>query len=168
MLKNSKYWIEKLDLKKHPEGGYFKEVYRSEEIVKKEHLPKHFSGNRCFSTSIYFLLEGSEYSAFHKIMSDEIWHFYSGTSLTIFVINNDGKLEKIYLGNKPDKGEKLQAIIKKGCWFAVKVNNKNSYGLVGCTVAPGFDFNDFELAKKDNLIKLYPEHKAIIEELSVG
>ncbi len=162
MQKTAKYWIEKLNLTKHPEGGYFKEIYRSDEIIKKQHLPLRFSGDRSFSTSIYYLLDKNDFSAFHKIKSDEQWHFYAGTSLSIFVISPSGDVETIVLGNDPDKGERLTAIIKKNYWFAAKPNDKNSYSLVGCTVAPGFDFNDFILGKREDLVKEFPQHSKII------
>jgi len=167
MQKTAKYWIEKFNLLKHPEGGYFKEIYRSDEIVKKLHLPQGFSGDRNFSTSIYFLLDKTDFSAFHKIKSDEQWHFYAGTSLSIFVISPSGDMETILLGNNFDKGEMFTAVIKKDHWFAAKPNDKNFYSLVGCTVAPGFDFNDFTLAKRDDLLKEFPQHSKVINEMTM-
>jgi len=161
--KDSKYWIEKLQLQRHPEGGYFKEIYRSYEIIKKESLPERYSDERNFSTSIYFLLEKNDVSLFHRLKSDEIWHFYSGTSLTLYIIDKNGFLKKIVVGDNPDNGEVLQTVIKNGNWFAAKVNNPDSYSLIGCTVSPGFSFNDFELAKREDLIKLFPDHSDIIK-----
>jgi len=161
--KDSKYWIEKLQLQRHPEGGYFKEIYRSDEIIKKESLPERYSDERNFSTSIYFLLEKNDVSLFHRLKSDEIWHFYSGTSLTLYIIDKNGFLKKIVVGDNPDNGEVLQTVIKNGNWFAAKVNNPDSYSLIGCTVSPGFSFNDFELAKREDLIKLFPDHSDIIK-----
>ncbi len=166
MKKSAKYWIKNLELTKHPEGGYFKEIYRSDEIIKKGHLPLRFFGNRCFSTSIYFLLDKNDFSTFHKIKSDEQWHFYAGTSLSIFVISPSGDIETIVLGNNPDKGEMFTAIIKKDHWFAAKSNDKISYSLVGCTVAPGFDFNDFVIGKREDLIKEFPHHRKVIIEMT--
>lgn len=161
--KNSEYWIEKLQLQKHPEGGYYKENYRSDEIIKKESLPERFNDERNFSTAIYFLLEKNDVSMFHILKSDEIWHFYKGTSLTIYVIDKNGKLEKIFVGDNPERGEVLQAVIKKGNWFAAKINNPDSFALIGCTVSPGFNFNDFELGERNNLLKLFPNHLDIIK-----
>ena len=80
MISSAKYWIEKLNFEKHPEGGWFKEVYRSEEVIPKKSLPEYFPGSRNISTSIYYLLEGDDFSAFHRIKSDEIWHYYEGNS----------------------------------------------------------------------------------------
>jgi len=166
MQKTAKYWIEKFSLTKHPEGGYFKEIYRSEEIIQKQHLPLRFSGDRNFSTSIYFLLDKSDFSSFHKIKSDEQWHFYAGNSLSIFVISPSGDMKTILLGDNPDKGEMFTAIIKKDYWFAAKPNDENSFSLVGCTVAPGFDFKDFTLGKHDDLLKEFPQHSKVIFEMT--
>ncbi len=165
-MKNSaNYWIEKLKLIKHPEGGYYKEVYRSDESINQNSLPERFRGTRCLATSIYFLLKGDEFSAFHKIKSDEIWHFHAGTTLTLFIINKEGELLNYMLGANFENKEQFQITIPKESWFAAKVNNPKSFTLVGCTVAPGFDFSDFELAKKDDLIQDFPEHKELIDSL---
>jgi len=166
MLKKVKYYAENLNLKEHPEGGYFKEVYRSTEKIKKENLSGKFNGDRNFSTSIYFLLAGENISYFHKIKSDEIWHFYDGSTIRIYTIKNNGKLNVDLLGRNINYGEQLQVIIKKGSWFCAEVINKKSFGLVGCTVAPGFDFEDLALAKRGQLLKKYPNHKKIIERFT--
>ena len=149
----------------HPEGGWFKETYRSDEIILKEHLPNRFSDGRSFCTAIYFLLEGKQFSSFHRIKSDEMWHFYAGDALDVFVIDEQGKLEIIKIGSDLEKGEKFQHVVKAGCWFASKPAQEHSFCFVGCTVAPGFDFEDFELAKADILANEFPEHKAIIRKL---
>ena len=154
--------INKLNLKKHSEGGYFSEVYRAKEIIKKNSLPKRFIGNRNISTSIYFLLCDNEFSAFHKLKADEVWHFYSGSPLNIYIIQKNGKLKKIILGEKYN----YQLVIEKEQWFAAEVSEDNSYSLVGCTVAPGFDFRDFTLGDRNKLIKLFPKHKKLIERLT--
>ncbi|MBE9480493.1 MAG: cupin domain-containing protein [Bacteroidetes bacterium] len=166
MQKSAKYWIKKLELTEHPEGGYYKEVYRDDEVIKNEHLPSHFKGNRNYSTAIYFLLDGNDFSAFHKIKSDEIWHFYAGTSLIIYVIDKDGNIKKNVLGNNPEKKEELMAVIPKESWFAAKVIDNNSFSLIGCTVAPGFHFDDFELGNRENMIRQYPEYSSLIIELT--
>ena len=163
---NANYWINKLDLIKHPEGGYYKEIYRSEEVIAKEALPGRYSAERNVSTSIYFLLAKAQVSHLHKLQSDEIWHFYYGHSLTIYMIDEKGKYAEQKLGRNLDEGEALQFVIPKSTWFAAEVNDKNSFSLIGCTVAPGFDFADFELAKREELIKLFPQHKSIIESLT--
>lgn len=167
MAKNAQYWIDHLKLTKHPEGGYFKEVYRSNEFVNKKSLPDRYSSFRSFSTSIYFLLQSQEFSAFHRIISDEIWHFYEGDSIQITAISAKGLLTKTLIGNSPEKGERYQCIIPKGYWFAANVITPNSYALVGCSVSPGFDFDDFELGKRSNLIKSFPQHKEIISKYTL-
>jgi len=163
MHNTAKSIIKELNLKKHPEGGYFSEVYRSEEKMKKQHLPKRFSDDRHFSTSIYFLLNYDDFSSFHKLKADEIWHFYSGSPLNIYVIQKNGKLRKIILG----KNHLYQAVIHAGQWFAAEVSKPESFTLVGCTVSPGFDFRDFELGKCEKLIELYPKHKSLIKRLTI-
>jgi len=166
-LKNADYWIHYLGLKEHPEGGYFRETYRSDEYISRNSLPERFGGNsRSFSTSIYFLLRGDQISHLHRIQSDEIWHFYQGSPLRLHIIDEDGKYSAIHLGNNPDNGESFQAIVKKRCWFGATVDILDSYSLVGCTVAPGFDFQDFEMGKRDILVAKYPKYKEVIERLT--
>ncbi|MEO6719382.1 MAG: cupin domain-containing protein [Ferruginibacter sp.] len=157
--------IEKFKLLPHPEGGYFRENYRSLEIIPKTFLPKRFNGERSYSTAIYFLLEQGNFSAFHRIQSDECWHFYSGGRLNIYVIQLNGKLDIIKLGSDISQGELFQAVVPAGCWFASEPAPETEYTLAGCTVAPGFDFNDFEMAAFDNLSKQFPQHRAIIQRL---
>jgi predicted cupin superfamily sugar epimerase len=159
-------WIELLRLEKHPEGGYFRETYRSDEIIDKEHLPSRFNGNHCFSTAIYYLLKGNDVSAFHRIKQDELFHFYDGSFLTIHVIDSSGTYLKIKLGSNIKNGEVPQATVKAGWIFGASVDDPNSYSLVGATVAPGFDFEDFELLSRAQLIELFPQHKKIIEKLT--
>ncbi|MXV51673.1 hypothetical protein GS399_11880 [Pedobacter sp. HMF7647] len=161
---SASYFIEKFQLAEHPEGGYFREVYRSEEKVLRQGLPQRFTGDRNLSTSIYFLLECHQFSAFHRIKSDELWHFYYGSPLTVYVIHPSGDLEKIKLGNDPENGCTFQAVVKAGCWFASQPETQ--FSLVGCTVAPGFDFEDFEMAEKRKLREQFPQHFELINRLS--
>ena len=165
MNKNALYYIQKLGLIKHPEGGYFKEIYRSDEILKNECLPQQYTGDRNISTSIYYLLEGDDFSAFHKLKSDEIWHFYKGAPATVYCIDAKGVLSEILLGDNLENNESFQVVIKKGTWFAARINQSNSFILIGCTVAPGFNFEDFEIGKKDELLALFPEHENVILKL---
>ena len=164
----AQYWIKKLNLQKHPEGGYFSEVYRSGEEIKKENLPARYSGARNHSTSIYFLLTSNEFSAFHRIKSDEIWHFYSGQAVTLHMIDEKANYSSVKLGSNPDNGEVFQFTIPHGMWFAASIDARDSYALVGCTVSPGFHYNDFELGKREDLVRLFPEHEKIIKEFSAG
>ena len=165
-MKNAQYWVRNLELLPHQEGGFFKEVYRSEGSIKKEHLPGRFKGSRNFSTSIYYLLESGQRSMLHRIKSDEMWHFYDGSGLIIYSIDETGKYSENKLGLETEEGELPQVLIKAGDWFGAKVAQPGSYCLAGCTVSPGFHFDDFELASRSELIKLFPKHKKIIEELT--
>ncbi|WP_221394836.1 cupin domain-containing protein [Dyadobacter sp. NIV53] len=166
-MKPATYWIEKYNLLPHPEGGYYAETYRSSADIDKGALPERFTGNRAFSTGIYFLLEANDFSAFHRIKSDEMWHFYAGEALDIFVIYPEtGNLEIIKLGSDPDNGETFQAVVPAGTWFGSRPAVDSTYSLVGCTVAPGFDFEDFEMAKRETLENSFPQHKKMIQELT--
>lgn len=164
MNDTASWFIEKLKLQAHPEGGYFAETYRSETAIPANVFPEQFNGNRNVSTAIYFLLEGHQYSAFHRIKSDEIWHFYAGIPLNVYIIHPDGNLEILKIGNDLENGYMYQGTVKAGCWFASRPINKQGFSLVGCTVAPGFDFADFDLAGK-GLVADFPQHKELIETL---
>ncbi len=167
-MSNANYWIDKLKLEEHPEGGYYREVYRSDENIAMNALPERYNGSRSFSTSIYFLLEGTQISRFHRIKSDETWHFYQGTTLELFVLGNDGTLSTQLLGNNLEAGESLQITIKRNNWFGGKIVDKSSFALMGCTVAPGFHFDDFELGDKQQLLEKFPHRKGIIDELTIN
>ncbi|MFL9485223.1 cupin domain-containing protein [Chitinophagaceae bacterium LWZ2-11] len=160
-----KQLVELYQLQPHPEGGYYKETYRSCESIATNGLPERFGGERQLSTAIYFLLDKGNFSGFHRIKSDECWHFYAGQTLYVHILHTNGQLETILLGNNPLSGERFQAVVPAGCWFASEPASETEYAFVGCTVAPGFDFTDFELAKADELSKEYPEHSSIIRRL---
>ncbi len=166
MRPNADYWIQQLQLTSHIEGGAFREVYRSELTISQRALPIFFQGSRNISTSIYFLLASGQFSAFHRIASDELWHFYYGDPLLIYEIGHTGGLIVHRLGPDIEKGENFQAIVKAGSWFASVPAADSEYALVGCTVAPGFDFSEFELADRAALVKQYPQHQVIIESLT--
>lgn len=163
---NAPYYIEKLGLEKHIEGGAFRETYRSPLLLKKEQLPAEFAGNRVAATGIYFLLEAGQFSAFHRIASDEMWHFYDGDTLSIYEIEPNGNLIVHRLGRQLEKAEVFQCVITAGNWFASRCERAGGFSLVGCTVAPGFDFEDFELAKRAALTARYPMHGTLISELT--
>jgi uncharacterized protein len=164
--KDSRYWVEKLQLEPHPEGGHFRQTYRSEVVIAREALPAGFSGTRAVSTAIYFLLEGENFSAFHRLRSDEIWHFYVGEPLSVHVIDPAGNYSRILLGQDLESGQMLQALVLAGCWFASHVADWKAFAVVGCTVGPGFDFEDFEMGKGDELVARYPEYRKVIERLT--
>ena len=113
-MKDAGYWIKSLELIEHPEGGYFRETYRSPEAICKDSLPARYEGDRSFSTSIYFLLIGEQFSAFHQLKSDELWHFYVGSPLTIHIIDEDGNYSTTKLGRDLEKGEVFQTAIEAG------------------------------------------------------
>ncbi|MES3016493.1 MAG: cupin domain-containing protein [Bacteroidota bacterium] len=154
--------IQHLQLLPHPEGGFYKETYRSAETLVNA------QGNtRNISTAIYYLLEDEDKSHFHRIKSDELWFFHQGEALEIVSIE-DGRLSTIILGNNLAKGEVPQARIPANAWFGSHVKDKQGYCLVSCTVAPGFDFADFEMAKRSDLLKEFPDFKKAIEEFTRG
>ena len=162
------YWIKTLDLSPHPEGGYFREMYRSAETIEANHLPKRFNGTRTFSTAIYYLLRTEERSRLHRIKSDEIWHFYRGLPLTIHTFGANGSYRAVRLGGNPGRGEWYQYMVPAGTWFGVTVgsdpDSREDFALAGCTVAPGFDFEDFEMAD-ETILQAYPDHDDVIREL---
>ncbi len=158
--------IQQYALLPHPEGGWYKETYKSKELIEATALPIRFGGDRAFSTAIYFLLEHGNFSAFHKIKSDECWHFYAGGPLKVYILQANGILDIITLGNSISDGQLFQYVVPANCWFASQPAPESSFSFVGCTVSPGFDFADFELANPANLISLYPQHAGIIKQLT--
>lgn len=159
-MKNSKTAIiAKFGLTPHPEGGYFKETYRSDALTSSD------GKERNVSTAIYYLLEGDDFSAFHRIQSDEMWHFYSGDTLEIVEITTDGVLKHHLLGT--DYSANIpQVVIPAGSWFAAHLPKKNALAFVGCTVAPGFDFEDFEMAQQEDLLMEYPDLEPTIRKFT--
>jgi predicted cupin superfamily sugar epimerase len=182
----TKYLIEKLNLRRlYEEGGYYRETYRSEESILINSLddPDHKNKLCCLSeignddddgstnlrpifTLIYYLLDGDQFSAFHKVRFDEIWHFYKGSTVSLYLLTDSKKILSVRLGNNLDNNEHIHYVIKGNTWFAAEVNDKSSYSLIGCSVSPGFDFKDFELGSKSGLKKIYPQHEFIIDKLS--
>jgi predicted cupin superfamily sugar epimerase len=158
--------ISKLELKPHPEGGYFKETYRSFGEIKEESLGTDYRGKRNYSTCIYFLLTSDKFSAFHRIKQDEIWHFYDGSPISLHTISESGVHTVTIIGRDLLNGETPQFVVPGGYWFAAEVINKNSYSLVGCTVSPGFSFDDFELESRKQLTSLFPDKKEVISKLT--
>lgn len=164
---NADYLIEKLELTPHPEGGYFRETFAASEHINTDNLKRDYSGPRRAYTSIYFLLKSDQISRLHRLKSDELWNYHAGSSLTIHVIDTHGGYVRKKLGPNLDQGESFQQIVKAGCWFGATVDEDDRYSLAGCYVSPGFDFNDFELARRSGLLEKYPEHSSIINKLTV-
>lgn len=157
--------IEQLALARHPEGGWFRETYRASEQMAAQALPARFGGDRSFSTAIYFLLEAGDISALHRIRSDEVWHFYAGSALDVHCIAPEGAHQVLRLGANPAAGQQFQAVVPAGCWFGAELAG-DGFALVGCTVAPGFDFADFEMGEAQPLAVRYPQHAALIKRLT--
>ncbi|MEI6574551.1 MAG: cupin domain-containing protein [Bacteroidota bacterium] len=154
--------INRLEMLAHPEGGYYRETYRASERIPASVLPARFTGDRSFSTSIFFLLKYPDFSCLHMIKADETWHFYLGDPLKIVSINKQGMLEEAILGNRLDKGEIPQLMIPNGYWFGASLAEKKGFALVGCTVSPGFDFEDINYGKREDLLKQFPHLEDII------
>lgn len=153
-------------MKPHPEGGYFKETYRSEGKIKADSLGTEFGSSRNYSTCIYFLLTSDNFSAFHRIKQDEIWHFYDGSPIRLHVISELGEHKSHIIGKEVLNGEQPQLVVKAGDWFAAEVMNEDDFSLVGCTVSPGFSFEDFELPSREELISKFPDHKNLISQFT--
>ncbi len=158
--------ITALELLRHPEGGWYRETYRSTDIIPDAALPRQFDGDRSCCTAIYFLLERGDISAFHRIKSDELWHFHAGTTLTIHVITPEGDYRQLPLGAAVLNGDTFQAVVPAGCWFGAEVSGEGPYAFVGCTVAPGFDFADFEMGDRSILLSQFPQHSSLIKRLT--
>jgi len=162
-MKDAAFYINHLKLQPHPEGGYYKETYRSKGVIPASVL-KDFNDDRNYSTAIYYLLKQGDFSVFHKIKSDECWHYYAGDVLLVHVLYNNGKYECIKLGRAIDKNEMLHFVVPANTWFAAECNEGSSFVLAGCTVAPGFDFADFKMADKERLLSEFPScHKLILK-----
>ncbi len=158
--------IKSLDLKSHPEGGYYKETYRSAGDINLDSLEKNYNGKRSYSTCIYFLLTSYDFSAFHKIKQDEIWHFHEGSPIQLHIISEKGVHQEYIIGNDFINGETPQLVVPGNHWFAASVTQDNSYALVSCTVSPGFDFSDFILPTREELNEKFPQHVSLINEFT--
>ena len=182
MNPETEYIINKLNLiKLVEEGGYYRETYRSDQhIVISDFSDNDLEDNiyfysnpenkssdiRSVSTLIYYLLDGDQFSAFHKVRYDEIWHFYKGSSVSLYILTDSEKTLNIQIGNDLENNENIQCVIKGNTWFGAEINDKSLYSLIGCSVSPGFDFKDFELGERDKLIKIYPQHEYVINRLT--
>ncbi|MCC2595646.1 cupin domain-containing protein [Pusillimonas sp. MFBS29] len=155
--------IRRLDLKPHPEGGHYIETYRSTDSVVREGS----GSSRSACTAIYYLLSAGAYSAWHRIDADELWHFHKGGPVLIHVIDAAGAQRTHVLGDALHVDDaSFQVMVPAGCWFAAELANPDDYALAGCTVAPGFEFDKFELAVAAALIERYPQHTPLIQRLS--
>ncbi|NHF59889.1 cupin domain-containing protein [Flavobacteriaceae bacterium TP-CH-4] len=154
--------IQTLNLQPHPEGGYFRETYRSKGTISENNLGTGYKGSRNYCTCIYFLLTSEIFSAFHRIAQDEIWHFYEGAPIQLHTLSPDGKHIEYVIGKDLTKGQVPQLVVPGGHWFAARILEPEAYALVGCTVSPGFSFDDFVLPARERLIGQFPEHRELI------
>jgi predicted cupin superfamily sugar epimerase len=154
--------IEKYQLIAHPEGGYYRSTYRAELVLPASSLPSTFGGERPVSTAIYFLLEAGDFSAFHRIKSDECWHFYKGDPLWIHCLYPEGAYHRFTVGAGDEADQHCQLVVPAGTWFASEPASGSAYSFVGCTVSPGFDFADFEMASAARLAATYPACQDLI------
>ncbi len=158
-------YIRALGLIPHPEGGYYRQTYRAAGSIDADCLPRH-GGPRSYSTAVYYLLRSGEFSALHRIRSDEVWHFYAGSGLTVHEITPQGAYRPWALGPNRQQGQQFQAVVEAGSWFGADVGERDSFALTGCTVAPGFDFDDFEIGRRADLLAEYPHHRKLILALT--
>ncbi|WP_053361414.1 cupin domain-containing protein [Bacillus sp. FJAT-27251] len=160
------FYISKLGLTPHKEGGYYKETFQSREITSDKELTVDFEGKRRLYTSIYFLLTSNDISHFHRLKSDELWYFHAGSPLTIHVIEENGEYKEMKLGLNLDEGEVPQALVPKNAIFGSTVMDEDTFSLVGCMVSPGFEYQDFELFTQSELLLKYPQHKEVIMKMA--
>lgn len=150
--------IKALNLQPHPEeGGYFVETHRTEEKHAAEHLPGRYAGDRHHSTAIYYLLTPETFSHMHRLISDEVFHFYLGDPCEMLQLHPDGSGEYITLGNDLTDGHRPQVIVPRDSWQGMRLLPGGTFGLMGCTVAPGFEFSDYSHATREDLLKCYPD-----------
>jgi len=159
-------WIKALELQPHPEGGFYRETYRSDEQIAADALPGRFGSARAHSTSIYYLLRAGEISSLHRIRQDEIWHFHDGDGGIVHSIDATGCRTSTTIGRDLDSGQSPQVLVRAGDWFGAEVATGGRFVLVGCTVAPGFEFEDLEMADRSELAGRFPDHAELIERLT--
>jgi len=159
-------WVRALRLAPHREGGWYRETHRDTLLIPRRGLPRRFRGPRAASTAILFLLARGQCSRLHRIRSAEVWHFYRRSALDISIIAPDGRRRVIALGSRPARRERVHAVVPAGAWFGARLRGRGAWALVGCTVAPGFDFADLELADRATLLREFPRHRRTIEALT--
>jgi hypothetical protein len=158
--------IDHLGLLPHPEGGFYRETYRAGLRLSDAALAPRFPAARDASTAIYYLLAQGDRSRLHRIRSDEVWHFYLGDPLLVIELTEDGSTLMTTLGTDIAAGQRPQHVVPAGRWFGACPASGSAFSLVGCTVAPGFDFADFEMASADALLSTYPQASDWIKRLT--
>ncbi|AKJ65221.1 hypothetical protein L21SP4_01987 [Kiritimatiella glycovorans] len=158
--------IEQYKMEKHPEGGYFKEIYRSNHSIDHSCL-EDINDERQLATSIYFLLHDGQISSFHRLTSDEIWYFHAGDPVRVHLFDKFGVYKQKLLNSPLNSHGDPQVIIPAQSIFGAELIKPDGFCLMGCMVAPGFHFDDFELIERQMLLKKYPDQKDIIEKLTL-
>lgn len=148
------------------EGGYFVETYRAKESVGNDALPERYEEGKSLSTAILYLVTPDTKSHFHRLKSDEVYHFYLGDPVELVLIHPNGSTKVLYLGHNLRAGQFVQAVVPAGMWQGLSLLEGGEYALMGTTVAPGFDFTDFELGEREELLRKFPLHKNYIEKLT--
>lgn len=156
--------IKKLGLEPLPEeGGFYRETFRDTGVISSSALPNH-EGDRKYSTSIYYLVTPEEFSGLHAVKSAEVFHFYAGDPVRMVQIDEAGKMSEHILGSNLEKGQRPQLVVTPNVWQGTKLVEGGAWALMGCTVAPGFEFQDFIGGTFDELSKKFPEHSDTIHE----
>lgn len=159
--------IKLYDMKLLPgEGGYYKETYRSTETIDGKALPERYGQDKSFGTAILYLLTPEQVSHFHRISSDEVYHFYLGDPVQMFQLYPDGTCKVLFLGQDLQVGQFVQTVVPAGVWQGSFLLEGGKFALMGTTVAPGFDFSDHELAERQTLVDLYSDHRDTIIRLT--
>lgn len=158
--------IKLLNLRRHPEGGFFKETYRSDECIPQSVLPARYGAARSFYTCIYYMLTAETFSCIHKVASDEIFHFYAGDAIEMLQLFADGSTRSFKIGSNLTAGEVPQVLIPRGVWQGSRLSPGGKFALIGATVAPGFDYADYEEASRAQLLSAYPSERELITALT--
>lgn len=162
-MKDKSIWIDHYKMAGHEEGGFFYQVLKSDQTIQLEGQKP-----RALYTSIYFLLTSNNPSRFHRLTADEVWYYHYGSPLTVHMITAEGDYQQVTLGTDIERGQVLQAVVPKGTIFGSSVDADDSYAIVSCMVSPGFEYDDFELFKRSDLLKQYPDYADIIYRLTLA
>lgn len=155
-----------LDLSPHPEGGWFRETYRSGTPIPAGNLPEAYGGTRSAGTAILYLLTDDAFSSMHRLRGEEMFHFYLGDPVEMFQLKADGTGEVVVLGHDIEAGMRPQVVVPGGVWQGARVRSGGKYALLGTTMFPGFDYADFELGERAALVEQYPEFAERITSLT--
>lgn len=164
MTPDADFWARTLRLEPHPEGGSFRETWRAGEAVTG--LPERFAGARSLGTAIFYLLKAGERSRLHRLRADEVWHLYDGGPLHLHLLVPGEGYRRLVLGRDPSRGEAPQCVVPHGAWFGAEPADGAAFALAGCTCAPGFEFADFEMGSREELLARFPDARALVERLA--